>query len=223
MNSRLGFELLPDLASLPRPPKVVVQLHVEEQDRSGYVRLRHDAVRQPRRRVLGHEPPSGRRRRGVRHRAASASTSSTRGRRRAASSRPTGRAGRRARRGSLHVLYPGRLVEQKDPLLMVEVAAAAARPGPELPHSRRRRGSTRGATCARGCRERGLDEASRFHPPTQRDRRAWYRGVRRAADDERLRGRAVRHIRGDGDGPARSSPRRCPATRSCSTTGAACS
>ncbi len=35
MNSRLGFELLPDLASLPSPPAVVVQLHVEEEDRSG--------------------------------------------------------------------------------------------------------------------------------------------------------------------------------------------
>lgn len=38
MNSRLGFELLPDLACLPRPPGVVIQLHVEEADRSGYVR-----------------------------------------------------------------------------------------------------------------------------------------------------------------------------------------
>ena len=35
MNSRLGYELLPDLASLPRPPRVVVQLHVEEPDRAG--------------------------------------------------------------------------------------------------------------------------------------------------------------------------------------------
>jgi glycosyltransferase involved in cell wall biosynthesis len=38
MNSRLGFELLPDLACLPNPPATVVQLHVEEADRSGYVR-----------------------------------------------------------------------------------------------------------------------------------------------------------------------------------------
>ena len=38
MNSRLGFDLLPDLACLPHPPSVVVQLHVEEEDRSGYVR-----------------------------------------------------------------------------------------------------------------------------------------------------------------------------------------
>ncbi len=38
MNSRLGFDLLPDLTCLPNPPGVVVQLHVEEADRSGYVR-----------------------------------------------------------------------------------------------------------------------------------------------------------------------------------------
>lgn len=38
MNSRLGFELLPDLCSLPDPPATVVQLHVEEDNRAGYVR-----------------------------------------------------------------------------------------------------------------------------------------------------------------------------------------
>ena len=38
MNSRLGFELLPHIAHLPDPPRVVVQLHVEEPDYSGYVR-----------------------------------------------------------------------------------------------------------------------------------------------------------------------------------------
>lgn len=38
MNSRLGFDLLPDLAALSTPPAVVVQLHVEEVDKSGYVR-----------------------------------------------------------------------------------------------------------------------------------------------------------------------------------------
>ncbi len=38
MNSRIGFDLLPDLAALPDPPAVVVQMHAEEVDRSGYVR-----------------------------------------------------------------------------------------------------------------------------------------------------------------------------------------
>jgi glycosyltransferase involved in cell wall biosynthesis/GT2 family glycosyltransferase len=37
MNSRLGFELLPEIAHLPGRPRVVVQLHVEESDRVGYV------------------------------------------------------------------------------------------------------------------------------------------------------------------------------------------
>jgi glycosyltransferase involved in cell wall biosynthesis len=39
MNARIGFELIADMAALPHPPGVVVQLHVEEHDRSGYVRL----------------------------------------------------------------------------------------------------------------------------------------------------------------------------------------
>ena len=38
MNSRLAFDLLPDLSLLPRPPAIVVQLHVEEETRAGYVR-----------------------------------------------------------------------------------------------------------------------------------------------------------------------------------------
>lgn len=38
MNSRIGFELLPDLRRLPDPPVTVVQLHVEEPDRCGYTR-----------------------------------------------------------------------------------------------------------------------------------------------------------------------------------------
>jgi glycosyltransferase involved in cell wall biosynthesis len=38
MNSRLGFNLIPDLKCLSPSPAVVVQLHVEEPDRSGYVR-----------------------------------------------------------------------------------------------------------------------------------------------------------------------------------------
>jgi hypothetical protein len=38
MNSKLGFDLLPQIAELPDPPVVVVQMHAEEPDRSGYVR-----------------------------------------------------------------------------------------------------------------------------------------------------------------------------------------
>jgi glycosyltransferase involved in cell wall biosynthesis len=38
MNSGLGFELLPDIAGLPDPPRVVVQFHGEEPGGTGYVR-----------------------------------------------------------------------------------------------------------------------------------------------------------------------------------------
>ncbi|HTC59861.1 MAG TPA: glycosyltransferase [Solirubrobacteraceae bacterium] len=38
MNSRLGFDLMPDMRCLAEPPVVVVQHHAEEHDRSGYVR-----------------------------------------------------------------------------------------------------------------------------------------------------------------------------------------
>lgn len=38
MNSRLGFDLLPDMTCLSEPPVVVVQMHAEEPDKSGYVR-----------------------------------------------------------------------------------------------------------------------------------------------------------------------------------------
>ncbi len=38
MNSRLGFDLLPDMRCLPKPPVVIIQHHAEEHDRSGYVR-----------------------------------------------------------------------------------------------------------------------------------------------------------------------------------------
>jgi glycosyltransferase involved in cell wall biosynthesis len=38
MNSRLAFDLMPDMRCLPDPPVVVVQHHAEEHDRSGYVR-----------------------------------------------------------------------------------------------------------------------------------------------------------------------------------------
>jgi glycosyltransferase involved in cell wall biosynthesis len=38
MNSRIGYDMLADFRALTNPPKVVVQLHVEEPTRDGYVR-----------------------------------------------------------------------------------------------------------------------------------------------------------------------------------------
>lgn len=38
MNSRLAYDLLPDMTCLPEPPAIVVQLHAEEPNQTGYVR-----------------------------------------------------------------------------------------------------------------------------------------------------------------------------------------
>jgi glycosyltransferase involved in cell wall biosynthesis len=121
MNARLGFELIADMPALSKPPGVVVQLHVEEPDRSGYVRLvstrygnlvdgfsvvSEDLARA----VQGYGVPPER-----------------------IDVIPLGVDAERAfDPGSVrpieglspdgfHILYPGRLTAQKDPLLMVEV------------------------------------------------------------------------------------------------------
>ncbi len=132
MNSRLGFDLLPDLAALPEPPAVVVQMHAEEVDRSGYVRyvgtrysdlvdcfslsnehvakgLREYGVPAEKTRVIytgidadGEFSPD--------------------------LAEPI----EELPRDRLQILFAARLVEQKDPLLMVEVAAALREAGAEF-------------------------------------------------------------------------------------------
>ena len=203
-------ELAPRLSSCcpisprcPHPPKVVVQLHVEEEDRSGYVRLVAAPLRQPRRRVLGQLASiSPTRSRATTCRVLEDPRHPHRRRRRGrVLARP-----RRARStgstdGAVHVLYPGRLVEQKDPLLMVEVAARAVALRADAALPRRRRGPARAGGARALVAERGLGEHVRFHPPTNRLARL-VRRLRSAAHDEPLRGRALRGLRGDGDGPA---------------------
>ncbi len=124
MNSRLGFDLLPDIACLPDAPGIVVQLHVEEPDRSGYVRyvttrygnlvdhfsiaskdlaatvqdygISCDRIEVIYIGVDAEEEFAPQRVDPVENLAA----------------------------GKFHVVFPARLVDQKDPLLMVEVAGA---------------------------------------------------------------------------------------------------
>lgn len=173
MNSRLGYELLPDLASLPRPPATVVQLHVEEENRSGYVRyvttrygnlvdafslssqhLAEAVVGYGVHRSRCHVIPTGIDAEGefCRERV-----------------KPV--AG--LEEGPIHILYPGRLVEQKDPLLMVKVAAALKRRGADFrvhvvgdgPLEQQVRASVR---------SEGLDSLVRFHAYTPEIAR-WYR------------------------------------------------
>jgi glycosyltransferase involved in cell wall biosynthesis len=172
MNSRLAYQLLPDLSTLPRPPKVVVQLHVEEHDRSGYVRLvtrrygnlvdafsvtsEHLA-----RAVEGYDVP--RNKIHVIRTGVDAETEFAPHR-----ARPVELVDQRM----TNVLYPGRLVEQKDPLLMLDVATRAVEKrddlrfhvvgdGPLEPEVRR------------VVADRGLDRAVVVHPPT-RDLASWY-------------------------------------------------
>lgn len=122
MNARLGFDLLPDITTLPRPPRIVVQLHGEEPDRRGYVR--YVAVRygnlvdafsmttrtldQP---LAEYEIPSSKRRfipLGVDSEIEFA---------------PEGVEPIGARNGlPFQILFPARLTAQKNPLLMVDVA-----------------------------------------------------------------------------------------------------
>ena len=132
LNSRIGYELLADLSALASPPKVVVQLHVEEQDRSGYVRLvarrygnlvdafsvtsEHlaDAVEgYDVARSKIHVIPTG----------VDAEDEFSPER----VSPVDGLAD-----GAVHVLYPGRLVEQKDPLLIFDVATRSVALYPTL-------------------------------------------------------------------------------------------
>jgi len=167
MNSRLAFELLPDLAVLPRPPLVVVQLHVEETDRSGYVRyvtsrygnlvdafslssehLAATIVRDyaiPRSRC--HVIPTG----------VDADGEFD-------PDRVTPIDGLAA--GPLHVLYPGRLVDQKDPLLMVDVVAASRERGADVVVHVVGEGPLESAVRARA-EELNVSAALRFHGPSR--------------------------------------------------------
>ena len=122
MNSRLAFDMLPDIAAFPCPPVVVVQLHVEEHDRSGYVRYvttrygnlvdafsvtsHHLAAA-----MADYDVPRNKLR--VIHTGVDAEVEFS----------PDTVRPRLLPEGRFDVLYPGRLVDQKDPLLMVEVAA----------------------------------------------------------------------------------------------------
>jgi glycosyltransferase involved in cell wall biosynthesis len=166
MNSRLGYELLPDLAALDHPPKVVVQLHVEESDRSGYVRyvttrygnlvdgfsVTSEHLAQA---VQGYEVPRSR-----------------------IHVIPTGVDARgefcpehvtpldEAREpGAFHILFAGRLADQKDPLLMIEVARRVIARHDHVRFDIVGDGPLE-ADVRRQVRELGLERWVRLHPPS---------------------------------------------------------
>jgi glycosyltransferase involved in cell wall biosynthesis len=124
MNSRLGFELLPDLDCLPNPPAVVVQMHAEEVDRSGYVRYvstRHghlvDRFSMSNRHVADAVEEYGVPAEKVRviYTGADPGDEFSPDRAEPVAELPADR---------LQILFAARLVAQKDPLLMLDVAGA---------------------------------------------------------------------------------------------------
>ena len=125
MNSRLAFDLLPAIASLPSPPAVVVQLHVEEDDRSGFVRYvttrygnlvdAFSIVSEHLTRTVVEEYEMPRFRCHTIHLGVDAEREFSPERAEPVSE---------VERGPFNVLYPVRLVRQKDPLTMVDAAAA---------------------------------------------------------------------------------------------------
>jgi glycosyltransferase involved in cell wall biosynthesis len=165
MNSRIGFDLLPDLAALPRPPQTVVQLHVEEPDRSGYVRYvttRYgnlvDAFS-----VSSNDLALALERYDVnRGKIWTIPTGvdavdefnpvSVERLSNVAGNAPT-------------ILYPGRLTDQKNPLLMVEVIARIVASGQEVEVHVVGDGPLEMAV-RRQVRDSGLDRYFAFHPPS---------------------------------------------------------
>lgn len=171
MNSRIGFDLLPDLASMQPRPATVVQLHVEEEDRSGYVRYvttRYgnliDAYS-----ISGHhlsaamadyQVPAAKRR--VIHTGVDAEAEFNRD---LISPEPLAD-------GRFHILYAARLVAQKDPELMLEIAAQVIKHHSQAQFHVIGDGPLEWGLRAR-VSELGLDDHVRFHG-SKTDLKPWY-------------------------------------------------
>jgi glycosyltransferase involved in cell wall biosynthesis len=172
MNSRLGFDLLPDIRSLPDPPGMVVQLHAEEADKSGYVRYvttRYDdfidrfslTMEDLARSVHEYGVSPGKTR--VIYIGVDAEDEFSPQKVEPIEALPDGR---------MHILFPARLVHQKDPLLMVEVAAALRDRGVSFQIHVLGEGELEDdvRTAIGG---HGLEEEVLIHPPTSTPER-WY-------------------------------------------------
>ncbi len=172
MNSRLGFDLLPDLAALPRPPAVVVQLHVEEQDKSGYVRYvttRYgnlvDAFS-----VTSHHLADAVERYDIPRSKCRVIYTGVDAEEEFAPDHVEPIEG--LEQGPVHILYPGRLVDQKDPLLMVRIAAGLRGKGLDFRIHVVGEGPLEQEVRSRVASGH-LEDVIRFHPPTSEIAR-WY-------------------------------------------------
>lgn len=172
MNSRLAFDLLADMTCLPEPPAVVVQLHAEEPNQAGYVRYvtrRYGNLvdsfsvtsEHLKKIVEGYEiPPS---KIEVIHSGVDAEAEFNPER-----VEPLELDGN----GTPRILWPGRLVEQKDPMLTLEVLSRA-RQSAEFVLDVVGDGHLAAPVRARA-EELGIAESIRWHPPSQEMAR-WYR------------------------------------------------
>jgi len=171
MNSRIGFDLLPDMTSLARPPVTVVQLHAEEPDRSGYAR--YSAARyaglvdafsvtseQLGAAMLDFDVP-----RSSIH--VIATGVDAKGEFDPADVEPFGGLG-----AGPHVLWPGRLTAQKDPLLTLDVLVELKRRALALTLHIVGEGDL-AASVRRRAADLGVDDLIRWHPPSQEMPR-WY-------------------------------------------------
>jgi len=172
MNSRIGFDLLVDIQSLPDPPATVVQLHAEEADRSGYVQYvanRYDAIVDAYSLVSQHLADSmldyevGAEKLRVLHLGVDATGEFDPGQ-----VEPF-----EAERSVPRVLWPGRLVAQKDPLLTVDVVAELVRRGVEFELTIVGDGDLADDT-RRRADELGVADRFAWHPPSKEMPR-WYR------------------------------------------------
>ena len=165
MNSRIGFDLLPDFTCLPNPPSIVVQLHVEEVDKSGYVRyvttrygnlvdgfsISNEHVASA---VHGYGIPRDKIK--VIYTGADADEEFSPNRHAPIEKLPDDR---------LNILFAARLVPQKDPLLMIDVAAGLRDRGASFQMHVVGEGELEGPMKER-IAELGLADEVRFHPPT---------------------------------------------------------
>jgi glycosyltransferase involved in cell wall biosynthesis len=167
MNSRLGYDLLPDLATLERPPAVVAQLHAEELDHGGYVSYAAARYAQLIDRfsvISEHLADVLRDRYGVADERIEVIRlgADARGEFDPAHVEPIAGVGESAPA----ILWPGRLVEHKDPLLTLDVARALRERGAAFELHIVGDGWLREQVHARA-EELGLDGVVRFHPPAQ--------------------------------------------------------
>lgn len=172
MNSRLGFDLLPDLTCLPSSPGIIVQLHVEEADRSGYVRyvttrygnlvdrfsVSHENLAE-----AVHEYGIPRDKIRVIYIGVDAEEEFSPER-----VEPVAELDRER----MQILFPARLVEQKDPLLMVEVAAELRDRGVDFQVQVLGEGDLEGAVRKRVA-ELDLEGSVVINPPTATPQ-SWY-------------------------------------------------